>query len=148
MLAAAVGVIEILVPGYLFLAASFRPSTPPETVAVFVNLGFFLLVAGVGPAIAQNVAIGVCILNGDPEGSHPYPRWLGYANLWLALTLAPGVLVPFFTAGPFTYAGVFGFWMPVTGFFIWLSLMWWFTLRAIRSQAEATSLTQAVPVDG
>jgi hypothetical protein len=103
------------------------------------NLAFFLLLAAYSPAVLQNAAIGLCIIGGREDAPQPYPRWLGYANLWLAITLLPGILVPFFTSGPFTYAGLFGFWLVATGFFAWTILMWWYTVRAIKQQAAVRS---------
>lgn len=135
MLAAAVGVLAIQFPAYFWLAISYRPDTPRELIVLFNDLSFFLLLAAYSPAVLQNLCIGLCIL-GAPKQT-VYPRWLGYANLWLALTLLPGILTPFFRSGPFTYSGLFGFWIVAIGFFIWVLLMWWYTVKAIRQQATA-----------
>ena len=135
LVSAAVGVLALQFPAYMWLAVSYRPGIPPEIVTVFNNLAFFLLLAAYSPAVLQNLSIGMCILGGQEGAPRPYPRWLGYANIWLGVTLLPGILVPFFTGGPFTYSGLFGFWLVATGFFLWIILMWWYTVRAIKTQA-------------
>jgi hypothetical protein len=145
MLSAAVGVLALQFPAYMWLAVSFRPGIPAEIVTVIVNLAFFLLLAAYSPAVLQNASIGLCILGARPGDVQPYPRWLGYANLWLAITLLPGILVPFFTSGPFTYGGIFGFWIVATGFFCWVVLMWWFTLKAIKAQAAGVAEGAGAP---
>jgi hypothetical protein len=136
LVSAAVGVLALQFPAYMWLAISYRPGIPPEIAAVFDNLAFFLLLAAYSPAVLQNLSIGMCILGGRDDAPQPYPRWLGYANIWLAVTLLPGILVPFFTSGPFTYSGLFGFWLVATGFFLWMILMWWYTVRAIKTQVR------------
>jgi hypothetical protein len=139
MLGAAVGVLALQFPAYIWLAISYRPDIPGDIVMVLNNLAFFLLLAAYSPAVVQNVGIGLCILGGGEGRPEPYPRWLGYVNLWLAATLLPGILVPFFTGGPFTYRGIFGFWLVAVGFFAWIILMWWYTVRAIQRQASGAA---------
>jgi hypothetical protein len=146
MLGGAVGVLAIQFPAYFWLVISYRPDIPADIVAIVNNLAFFLLLAAYSPAVVQNVAIGLCILGAEDGAPQVYPRWLGYANLWLAVTLLPGAVVPFFRTGPFTYGGIFGFWLVAVGFFVWVILMWWFTVTAIREQARER--TPAVAVAG
>jgi len=53
-----------------------------------------------------------------------FPRWCGYANGWMALTIIPDQLLFFFHRGPFAWNGIFGVWVPVvvfSGFFIAIS---------------------------
>ena len=133
MLAAAVGVLGIFIPAMLWLAISYRPDVPPAIVMPFNDMAWFIIIGGIGSAIVENVAIGLCILLAD--GPQLYPRWLGYWNLWLATGLLPGALLPFFKSGPFAWNGLFGFWTVVTAFFIWLVLNYIYTVKAIRAQS-------------
>jgi hypothetical protein len=128
MLSAAIGVLAIQIPGALWLAISYRHDIAPSVVVTLNDLSWFFLLGAVGPAVVQNVSIGACILGSDGT---IYPRWLGYANLWLATGLMPGVLIPFFKHGPFAWNGVLGFWVVAVAFFAWLFLMWILTAKAI-----------------
>lgn len=64
-----------------------------------------------------------------------YPRWVAYLNLWCGFLIFPAALIAFFHKGPFTYAGVGAFWMPVFVFFGEIVVMIWVTLRVINQQA-------------
>lgn len=83
--------------------------------------------------VLQSLAIGLCIL-GNESSEEVYPRWLGYASLWVAFLSMPGALIPFFKTGPFAWNGLFGFWLAVIAFFFWFSSMYVYTVKAIRGQ--------------
>jgi hypothetical protein len=139
MLGAAIGVLAVQFPAYFWLAASYRDTVSPEISAVFNNLAFFMIIGAFSPAVVQNVAIAVAILGADEDAQKPYPRWIAYANLWLAIALLPGAALPFFKEGPLTYRGVIGFWVVVVGFFAWVIMMWWWTVKAIKEHARTGS---------
>lgn len=131
--AAAIGVLGVEFPAFFWLAISYRPDTPQDIITVFNDLSWFIIISGVSSAICQNLALGICIL-GDASPQKVYPRWLGFWNIWLSLAYLPGVFIPFFKTGPFTWSGILGFWVVVSGFFIWLALNYVYTLKAIAAQ--------------
>jgi hypothetical protein len=133
LLCAAVGVLAIQFPCLMWLAISYRAGLPNEIVQLFNDVCWFIFLGAVGPGVVQPLAIGLCILGND-SGEEVYPRWLGYGNLWLAFLLAPGVLIPFFTHGPFAWNGLFSFWLAVTVFFFWMLLNYVYTVKAIHGQ--------------
>lgn len=135
---AAVGVLALQFPAFFWLAITYRPDLPEGVVMVFNDLSWFLLLGAAGPAVLQNFAIGICILGCKPN-SEIYPRWLGYFNIWIALLLLPGLVIPFVKSGPFAWNGVFGFWMVANGFFAWFLLNYGLTLRAIYRQRDQVS---------
>lgn len=132
MLLAAVGVLAIQIPAALWLAISYRDGTPEAVVVTLNDVSWFFLLGAVGSAVMQNLSIGVCILGGDGA---VYPRWVGYANLWLVTGLMFGVFIPFFKDGPLAWNGVIGFWVVATAFFAWVFVMWLQTVKAIRAEA-------------
>ncbi|HZS22077.1 MAG TPA: hypothetical protein VFA63_13980 [Pseudonocardiaceae bacterium] len=138
MISSAVTVLTVMGPGYLWLAISYNADTPAEVIVMVNNLAFFILIADVWPVILQQVCIALCILGSrvSGTGTSVYPRWLGYANIAVIVTLIPGEFIPFFHTGPLTYTGIIGFWVVVIGFFTWAMLMWWHTVKAIKSQAS------------
>ena len=133
---AAVGVLAIQFPAFFWLAISYRAETPAAIIVTLNDIGWFLMLGATGPAVLQNLSIGFCILGDESDGTI-YPRWLGYMNLWLAITLLPGVLLPFFKVGPFAWNGILGFWMVAVGFFAWAIINYVYTAKAIERQARA-----------
>ena len=134
IVSAAIGVLAIQIPAALWLAISYRSGVDASVVVTLNDVAWFFLLGAVGSAVMQNLSIAVCILGSD--GS-VYPRWLGYANLWLVTGLMLGVLIPFFKTGPLAWNGVIGFWVVATAFFIWVFLMWSWTVKAIRGTSPA-----------
>lgn len=135
-------------PCVIWLAIAYRSNISPDVIAVFNDLAWFMFIGGIFAQIPLNIVQGVCILN-DRSGLDIYPRWLGFWNILLVLTFIPDVLLPFFRTGPFTYNGALGFWVPATGYFIWLWLNYGYTLRAIRRQRAAGSpLEHVLPATG
>lgn len=136
---AVVGVIGIEIPSFLWLAISYREGISPVVQMTLNDMAWFIIIGAAGSAVLENICIGLCIL-GDDTGRNIYPRWLGYWNLWLAITLLPGVLLPFFKSGPFAWNGIMGFWVVVIGFFIWLLLNYVYTVKAIKRQVREAAV--------
>ncbi|MGQ0700356.1 MAG: hypothetical protein ACT4PZ_19225 [Panacagrimonas sp.] len=128
-------VMAILFPAYIWLALVYRPGTvTPETMQLVNDFNWMVFIGAYPPACIQNFAIGICILS-DKRAEPIFPRWVAYANFWIAIAFLPGVLIPFFKTGPFTWTGLIGFWLVAVTFFGWIVMMWWATVRAINRQA-------------
>jgi hypothetical protein len=130
------GLCLFLVPGFIWLAISYRAGINPEIIIVLNDLAWFMFLAGAAPTILQWSCIGFAILS-DTSDKPIYPRWLGYLNFWLALGALTGQLIPFVKTGPFAYNGLFGFWAVAAVFFIWVSCTYWCTLNAVKMQAAS-----------
>ncbi|MEJ7932851.1 hypothetical protein WG907_01095 [Sphingobium sp. AN558] len=120
-------------PCAIWLAVSYRPDILPDAKVIFIDLAWFMFIGGIWTQIPLNLIQAIGIL-GNKSGQEIYPRWLGYWNILLVLTFLPDILLPVFQTGPFTYSGPLGFWVPATGYFIWMWLNYGFTLRAILRQ--------------
>lgn len=132
-MAAATGtVLIILFAAYFNLAAAYRPDMPAENIQLFMDIAWLMMIGAWPPGFIQNAAIGLCIIS-DKNEKKVYPRWLGYANFWIAILYLPGALLPFFHGGPFSWNGIFGFWLVANFFFLWIMLMWWYTVKAIKT---------------
>lgn len=130
----------ILVASLFWLVLAYRPgTTPPEVIQLINDFCWFCFVGAYPPIVLQLIAIGICILL-DKSSQPVYPRWLGFANFWIAFGFMPGALVPFFKAGPFAWNGVLAFWLVAVLFFAWILLMWWYTLKAIRQPADSDTI--------
>jgi hypothetical protein len=125
-------VMIIMFASYFNLAAAFRPDMTADNIQLFNDLAWLMQIGAFPPAVIQNLAIAFCILLHSKQTV--YPRWLGFANLWITLLVLPGALLPFFPGGgPFSWNGIIGFWVVACVFFPWIFLMWWFTVKAIKT---------------
>lgn len=124
-------------PAVIFAAAAFRPDRPPELTYAMNDLAWICAVLPWPPAFVQSCLIAVAILS-DRASSPIFPRWLGFANIWIAICYIPGGLLIFFTTGPFAWSGIFVFWLAGSVFVIWFVIMVVTALAALRTK-QATS---------
>lgn len=125
-------VMVITFGAFIVLAMAYRPSIEPTALQLANDFMWLTFVGFYPSGVAQNVAIGICILT-DKHENPVYPRWVGFANLWVAILFIPGLYIVFFKDGPFAWDGIFGFWIVAVAFFAWILFMWWATVRAIKN---------------
>jgi len=131
---AATGVFLIM-PMLMMAVAGFRPERSPELTLTLNDLAWLLFLTPIAPFIIQNVSIAVAVLR-DPN--HVFPRWVGYANLWIGALFLPDVLAFFFFHGPFAWNGIFVFWLALAAYSVWLLLMPYAVIQALRRSVAAT----------
>jgi hypothetical protein len=139
MISCALLSLEFITPIGVWMAASFRfDAHAPEVTQAMNDLGWILFMTVIWSLWVQLIAIGAAILI-DRRDEPILPRWLGYLNLWVALLIIPAGLVLFFKSGPFAWNGVVGFYVPLTGFCIWIASMTLAVHKALTRQiAEGT----------
>lgn len=115
--------------GFLGMALAFRDTIDPSTLRFGMDLWWLLFVGWYPPALFQYMCIAWAIFDGKDNAI--FPRWVAYLNIWVAVSLAPGLYMGFFQEGPFAWHGIFGFWLVALGFFGWSVVMWRLTVRAI-----------------
>jgi len=107
-------------PAIWWLTAAFRPDRRDELIYLMNDMSWLQFLGGVTVYLAMPLSVMVASLC-DKSAQPAFPRWCGYTNGWLALTLLPDQLLFFFYKGPFAWNGLFGIWIPVvvfSGFFI------------------------------
>lgn len=127
----AAGVMVIAMPILIMMAISYRPDRDPELISLVNDMAWIPFIINGPPAIVQCVAIGAAILT-DKRRTPIYPRWVGYANLWIAFTFLPACLLLFFKSGPFAWNGLLSFWLAAATFGGWFLLMSIATIRAAK----------------
>lgn len=132
LLASSVASCTFFLSGVFFGVAAFRPEQSPELQQLLNDLAWIELVVPAIPATIQALAIAIPILTAD-RAAPPIPRWVGYANLWLGILFAPGMLVVMWKTGPFAWNGLLSFWIPAVFFLVWLVLLTVQGLKVIRS---------------
>lgn len=113
---AATGVM-LLLPMLLMAVIAFRPERNPELTVTLNDISWLLFITPIAPFIIQNIAIGAAILR-DPYAT--LPRWVGYLNFWIAASFVPDPLAYFFHSGPFSWRGIFIFWLALTTYSVFL----------------------------
>lgn len=117
--------------------AAYRPERNAELVQLLNDLGWFwFLLTATVPAL-QNTALALAIF-GDRAERPVMPRWVAYANVWIAVLFLPGVLLTFFKSGPFAWNGLFSFWIPFVAFASWFVVVAVQLLKAIDRQVAET----------
>lgn len=130
----AAGYIFLLLSMIMLLVTTFRPERSPEITQALHDLGWFTLFITVPAFSTQALAIGVATLRRDPP-VQVYPRWFGYANIWVAIRFVPALALPFFKTGPFASQGVMVYWLAFVVFFLWILAMLVVIRRAALDEA-------------
>lgn len=119
--------------------AAFRPGAVPGELTQALNDLFWLLWTVPGTSFeVWTLAAGVAILL-DHRTRPVFPRWSGYFSIFVAMSFLPGVMALFFKSGPFSYNGVFPWWVPTVMFFLWALVMTPLTITAVRNEPEVST---------
>jgi hypothetical protein len=124
-------VVLTFYPAIFWLVAAYRPDRSPEIIYMLNDWAWIQLIGGatifwplqLGMAIAA-----LCDRSADPV----FPRWSGWAALWMFFLLLPDQLLFFFKTGPFAWNGLFGIWIPLGSFGGWFLLASVLMVRAMK----------------
>jgi hypothetical protein len=120
LLGAAGNMCLTMYPALWWLVAAFRPNRPAQLTLLMNDAAWLQFLGGVTIYLAMPLAIAVAAFC-DHSENPIFPRWLGWANLWMAIAIIPDQLLFFLKTGPFAWNGLFGIWLPIvwfSGFFI------------------------------
>jgi hypothetical protein len=132
-----------ILPGIFFVIASYRPDRPLEVTYALNDIAWVVTMLPWTVGAMQCLCIAAAVLKHGTE-STPYPRWVGFFNIWIAVGMTTSSVIPFFKTGPFAWNGLVGFWIPATVFGLWEATMAIMTLRAVKreeSVGQAASAT-------
>lgn len=135
LITGAAGFVFLLMSMIILTATTFRPDRNPEITQAMHDLGWFTLFITVPAFSTQALIIGIATLRNNPP-VQVYPRWFGYANIWVAILFIPALLTPFFKTGAFSYQGALVYWLAFIVFFIWILMMVVVIRRAALDEAE------------
>jgi len=122
-------------PGLLFVATAYRPDRPLDSLSTLNDLTWVITMLPWSVGAMQCTFIGLALVIHGSRTT-PYPRWLGFFNIWIAIGMASSCVIPFFKTGPFAWNGLVGFWIPATVVGLWMIVMVWMTLRAIDTDTD------------
>ncbi|MGH2604167.1 MAG: hypothetical protein ACRDJ9_32870, partial [Dehalococcoidia bacterium] len=125
--------------GLLWLLASFRPAIDPEIIRAATDYGWLVWTILIPTYMMQFICMAIAAFI-DYRRRPLWPRWAGYANLWVATLGAGGICAVFFKTGPFSWNGIVGWWMPTVVFAIGMTMNMWLMHRHARREAEGHDL--------
>lgn len=131
---------------FFWLAAAFRPEQDPAIIRMLFDLGFLTIDVGFGVTILQYVALGVVVIRDNRE-KPLFPKWLAWLGIWIGLESLVFLIMPYFRSGPFSWDGLFAYWIPFFAPCVWLLLVSVYLHKAatrLNDEYEST-LTAPVP---
>jgi hypothetical protein len=135
-----IGVVVVTVlPMIVMNVAAFRVDRNPVAIQAINDLAWLVLITPIGLFAMQDLPIAMAILM-DRSAPPLFPRWVGYANIWIPLTFIPALCAYFVTTGPVAWQGVLVFYLGLATFGVWVVIMTWALLRAVRQIAEEDSI--------
>jgi len=141
LIGAAVNGAAFVFPPAFMLVMAFRPDRMPEITYLMYDMSWFMLILLFPGNFVQCIAISFCIF-ADKRDQPLLPRWVGYLNLWVAIGFFPAVTLVFYKSGPFSWNGLFPFWIPATVFGAWFIVMAIVLLKAINRETLEYKPTQ------
>lgn len=128
-------------PAVMWGFASFTAERAPELTAILHEAAWLCFVTPVSCYPFMMIAVAMVCLSKkrDPETS-PFPRWMGWISLWTALGAEFGWTALIFKSGPFSWNGLFPFYLPTFTFLIWFVCMTYNLFRAITLQERAAAV--------
>ena len=135
----------LVFPPVIWGVAAFNPERAPEATVLLNELANLTLVTTDQFYIFQMIAITYVSLNYPADDTSPFPRWLGWFILWVAIAFEVGAFAFLTKTGPFAWDGWIVFWMPFTLFFAWVPLTSFMMLRALKRQRARSSTSTPIP---
>ncbi len=131
-------VCPLLIGSAFWLTGSYRPNAlDPSILQLFYDMPWLLINLAYAVTTLQMIAMGVAFLR-DKRDKPLFPRWLSWMGIWVGISFALELFLPYFKTGPFARQGVVNFWIEFFLWFFWIVFVTVGVLRAItRLEAEA-----------
>ena len=119
-----------------WIVCSYRDTTSPDVIQAFSDWAWFAFLLG-WVFLAIEMLASACVEFQDKNDEPMIPRWMTWWTLMSAITLLGAIGPAFFKAGPFSYHGLFGFYLPVIVWGIYLVLTNWFMYQQLGREEKA-----------
>jgi hypothetical protein len=148
-------VVPLLIGSAFWLTGSYRPKAlDPSILQLFYDMPWLLINLAYAVTTLQMIAMGVAFLR-DKREKPLFPRWLSWMGIWVGISFALELFLPYFKTGPFARQGFVNFWIEFFLWFFWIIFVTVGILKAItRLEAEdadekheIASLAQAARYD-
>jgi hypothetical protein len=130
-------VCPLLIGSAFWLTGSYRAeSLDPSILQLFYDMPWLLINLAYAVTTLQMIAMGMAFLK-DKRPVPLFPRWLSWMGIWVGVSFAFELLLPYFKSGPFARQGVINFWVEFFLWFFWIVFVTVAILKAIgRLEAE------------
>jgi hypothetical protein len=108
-------------PAIFWLVAAYRPNRSPDLIYLLNDWAWLQLIGGATIFWPMPLTMAYAALS-DTSADPVFPRWSGYAAIWMFFLILPDQLLFFFQTGPFAWNGLFGIWLPLTAFGCWFAM--------------------------
>lgn len=136
--------MTILLTAVIFATAAYRVDRDPALTYLLNDLGWIMFIWTFPPFGTQILSLAAAILL-DNQKRPIFPRWVGWLNVWVALLSAPGCTIVFFKSGPFSWNGLFSFWIPISAYGAYMVVNAIYLIRAINDQPEVDAANSVAP---
>jgi hypothetical protein len=110
-------------PPLLWIANTFRSTERPDDMIYMLNDVAYLQFIG-GLAIIMPMFVVIALVAFLDKSPRPvFPRWSAYASIMTFILFLPDQALFFFKSGPFAWNGLFAFWIPLSVFGGWFSMV-------------------------
>ncbi|HEX4107123.1 MAG TPA: hypothetical protein VHX88_03260 [Solirubrobacteraceae bacterium] len=133
-----------LIPELMLAVAVFRTNGSPQVTRTLNDISWTTFVWTFSFPVVEYGATGLAILM-DRSRIPLYPRWVGIAELAIAVLFIPGAPTIWVMHGPFSWRGALAFWLVFAAFGVWIFMMFFCQLRAIDRQAERFEQASVAP---
>ena len=117
-------------PPMWWLISIYRPERSAELTQTLSDAGWLQWVGGLTIYYPTVIVIAVAsFLDKSPEPV--FPRWFGYANIWLVILLLPGQMIFFFKTGPLAWNGLIAFYLAFLVFAMWFPVAFYLLRKAV-----------------
>jgi hypothetical protein len=133
-------VCPLLIGSAFWLTGSYRAeSLDPSILQLFYDMPWLLINLAYAVTTLQMIAMGIAFLK-DKRTTPLFPRWLSWMGIWVGVSFALELFLPYFKAGPFARQGVVNFWIEFFLWFFWIVFVTAGILKAIgKLEAEAAA---------
>ena len=130
--AGCLNIIFFILPCVFWAGEFYRPDRNPELVLLISDISWLAFVMIAPPVSAQLACMGFCTLTSTSK-TVVFPRWFGYASLWMAVLALPGLVAIYFYHGPFAWNGLIALYLPVCTYFVWMMCCFAVLRKAIKN---------------
>jgi hypothetical protein len=131
--------IALALPTLFLGVAAFTTNRAPDVTLLMHQLGVLTLITDVQWNVFAFVPIVVISMRSHAIPHSAFPRWYGYLTAWAAFMFEAGPLAFLTRHGPFSWNGLFPFWLPVPLFGMWIAVTTYLQLRSLRAQLRCAT---------
>ena len=138
LMASAGNIIGFIFPLMFWNVAAFRVERAPELIMLLNDLAWLPFTGMAVPFIALPICVAIAGFI-DSAATPVFPRWFCYYSIATTVVIMPAALVIFFQSGWFAWNNLFGWWLPLADFFMWLLVLFFLLRRGVLLQAGAAT---------